>query len=109
MNLAIRQQSFEEIASAVASAEERRTHDRLKVMKTMHISGINSSISKETATVVDISRQGIYFTVRSSHVHVGMEITLTIPSLGFEGMCRVVRIEDLPNGDVGVGGIVLGW
>jgi hypothetical protein len=109
MNLGMRQQSFDEIASAVATAEERRTHDRLKVMKTMHISALGSTIPKETATVVDISRQGIYFTVRSNQVRVGMEMTVTIPSLGFEGMCRVVRIEDLPNGDVGVGGIVLGW
>src|ERR1700726_451988 len=98
MNLLIREQSFDEMASAVATAEDRRTHDRLKLMKTMYISGPESAPNQETATVVDISRQGMYFTVRSSQYRVGMEVKVMIPSLGFEGACRIVRIEELPSG-----------
>src|ERR1700693_2866605 len=109
MNPVMRGQSFEEISSAIATVEDRRTHDRLKLMKTMHISYFDSELTQEIATVVDISRQGLYFTVRSGPYCIGMEMKVTIPSLGFEGVCKVVRIEELPSGDVGIGGLVLGW
>ena len=109
MNLILREQSFEEIAGSIATAEDRRTHDRLKVMKTMHISCFDSAQTQDTATVVDISREGLCFTVRSSHYYIGMEMRVTIPSLEFEGVCRVVRIEKLPSGCLGIGSLILGW
>jgi hypothetical protein len=109
MNLVMQDQSFEEIANATATAEDRRIHDRLKLMKTIHISCFDSALAQETATVVDISREGLYFTVRSRHYRVGMEVRVTIPSLEFEGVCKVVRIEELPSGCLGIGSHMLGW
>jgi hypothetical protein len=109
MNLGLRELSYEELAIATAVIEDRRVHDRLKVIKTIHISSLDSARTQETAMVVDISREGMYFTVRSDHYCIGMEMRVTIPSLGFEGLCRVVRMEDLPGGFFGIGCLVLGW
>ena len=109
MNLVMRDQSLDEMANAAATAEDRRIHDRLKLMKTIHISYFDSALTQETATVVDISREGLYLTVRLRHYRIGMEIRVTIPSLGFEGVCKVVRIEELPSGSLGIGGHILGW
>ena len=110
MDLVIREKSFEEVAVAVATVEEdRRTHDRLKLMKTMHICCLDSALTQDTVTVVDMSREGLYFTARSGRYSLGMEMKVSIPSLGFEAVCRVVRIEELPSGAVGIGGLVLGW
>jgi hypothetical protein len=78
-------------------------------MKTIHILCFDEAHTEETATVVDISREGMYFTVRSDHYRMGLEMSVKIPSLGFEGLGRVVRIEDLPNGYFGIGCLVLGW
>ena len=109
MNLLMRDQGWDEIASAAASAEDRRVHDRLKLLKTIHISCLDPELTEETATVVDISREGLYLTVRLRHYRIGMEMRVTIPSLGFEGVCKVVRIEELPSGYLGIGGHILGW
>jgi hypothetical protein len=109
MNLVMRDQVLDEIANATASAEDRRIHDRLKLLKTIHISCLDPALTEETATVVDISREGLYLTVRLRHYRIGMEMKVTIPSLGFEGVCKVVRIEELPSGNLGIGGHILGW
>src|SRR5712664_4162448 len=74
MDPEMREQSFEEISRATAALEDRRTHDRLKLMKTIHISCLDPGLTDETTTVVDISREGLYFTVLSRHYRVGMEI-----------------------------------
>jgi hypothetical protein len=99
MDPEMRAQSFEEIADTSISAEDRRTHDRLTLMKTIQISCLDPAGTQETATVVDISR----------HYQIGMEMRVTIPSLEFEGVCRVVRIEELPSGCLGIGSLILGW
>ena len=114
MNVGLRDLSYDEIARAVGSVtidtdDDRRVHDRLKLMETIHITCFNTERTPEIATVVDISREGMYFTVRLGHYRVGMEMSVKIPSLGFEGLGRVVRIEKLPNGSFGIGCLVLGW
>jgi hypothetical protein len=109
MDIEVLGQNFEEISNTSVAAEDRRTHDRLKLMKTIHISCLDPGLPDETATVVDISREGLYFTVLLRHYHMGMEIRVTIPSLQFEGPCRVVRIEELPSGHLGIGSLILGW
>jgi len=103
----MREQRSEETASATVAVEDRRADDRLTVMKTIHISCFDSAPAEETATAVNISREGMYITVRSRHYRVGVEMRVTIPSLGFEGVCRVVRIEELPSGCLGLGCLIL--
>jgi hypothetical protein len=108
MTQVVRDHNIEGNAASVASSwEDRRTQDRLKLMKTMHITRIDSQPVQETVTVVDLSREGLYFTVRSHSYRVGMEIGLLIPSLGFEGVCKVVRLETLPSGCMGIGCLLL--
>ena len=111
MNVELRGLSYDEIARAVAIDidDDRRVHDRLKLMETIHITCFDPGRTQEIATVVDISREGMYFTVRADHYRVGIEMSVKIPSLGFEGLGRVVRIEKLPNGSFGIGCLVLGW
>jgi hypothetical protein len=108
MNLSRQDRGFEEFANATVTVEDRRIQDRLKLMKTIHISGFDPPLTQDTATVVDISREGLYFTVRSHHYRVGMQLRVAIPSLEFEGVCRVVRIEELPSGCLGIGTLILG-
>ncbi len=109
MILADEWKSFEETANASTAVDDRRVGERLTLMKTIHISCFDSALSQETATVVDISREGLYITVRERHYHVGLEMRATIPTLGFEGVCRVVRIEELPSGGLGIGCLILRW
>ena len=109
MNLVMREQDWDEIANTATSVEDRRIHDRLKLLKTVHITCLDPGLTEETGTVVDISREGLYLTVRSRHYQIGMELKVAIPSLGFEGVCKVVRIEELPSGCLGLGGHILGW
>jgi hypothetical protein len=107
MNFMIPERIFEEIATGTATAEDRRTHDRIRVMRPMHISRMGSDMIVETATVVDMSRGGLYFIVRTQDYRVGMELRLKIPSINFECACKIVRIEELPTGGIGVAGIIL--
>ena len=109
MNSMMREMSFVETGYSTVEVEDRRIHDRLKLMKTIHITSLDPAEIEETATVVDISREGLYFTVRSHHYRIGAELRVTIPSLDFEGVCRVVRIEELPSGSLGIGSLILGW
>ena|SRR5579863_1976938 len=109
MDIEMLEQGFEEISNASDTDEDRRTQDRLKLMKTIHISCPDPGLPDEIATVVDISREGLYFTVLSTHYRIGMEIKVTIPSLQFEGLCRIVRMEKLPSGHLGIGSLIVGW
>jgi hypothetical protein len=109
MNLMNQEQGFEEFAAAPGAAEDRRIHDRLTLMKTLQIFDFDSGQLLETTTVVDISREGLYFLTRSPLYRIGMKVNLAIPSLQFEGSCEVVRIEKLPTGYLGVGGFILAW
>jgi hypothetical protein len=109
MYLMLPERIFEEIATATSTADDRRTHDRIKLMRPMHVSPIGSDLILETATVVDISRGGLYFVVKTQIYKLGMELGLKIPSIGFECACKIVRIEKLPTGGLGVAGIILDW
>ncbi len=105
----MQEESIAANGSSTGSPEDRRTHDRLKLMKTIQINSLDREFPPETATVVDISREGLYFTVRLPHYTLGMKLQVNIPSLDFEGVCTVVRIEQLPGGYLGIGTLVLGW
>src|SRR5262245_16394977 len=100
---------LEKLNSSSVAVEDRRIHDRLTLMKTIHVSSFDDALTQETATVVDISREGLYFTANSRHYRMGMEMRVAIPGIGFEGLCKVVRIEELPSGCLGIGCINLGW
>ena len=97
-------------ASTVAGEEDRRSDERTKVLKPMLIRHLNSSPEDKVAgTLVDLSRDGLCFTVRSDEYRIGMELHLTFPDAGSECSCEVVRTELLPNGRIGIGARIIGW
>lgn len=96
--------------STVAGEEDRRSDERTKVLKPVLIRHLNSSPEDEVAgTLVDLSRDGLCFTVRSDEYRVGMELHLTFPDAGSECSCEVVRTERLLNGRIGIGARIIGW
>jgi hypothetical protein len=83
--------------------EERRKQRRLKICRPVHIRLLNHS---ESATTLDIARQGLCFVTKRDHYHPGMSLFLTFlsspySSLSFEGkecVGDVVRVDPLPYG-----------
>ena len=51
--------------SALLVEDDRRDDSRIKVLKQVRISGLDSTQHAELATVVDLTREGLYFTARS--------------------------------------------
>lgn len=104
--------SFEAILTAEELAallqdEDRRYCKRVRFHKTVQITTLNGSSESIWGTVTDLSRDGLYFTSRSSHYRVGMEVRLTFENSGSEFCCQVVRLEELPGGRTGVGARII--
>jgi hypothetical protein len=90
-------------SGALETEEDRRCNERNKFLKPIHIRHVDPPHSQREGTMMDLSRDGLYFTVRSPHYEVGMQLHLTLPHSGSEWTCEVVRTERLPNGGQGVG------
>jgi hypothetical protein len=91
------------------TAEERRLNDRTKFLKRIRVRAACTTQQEEPATLIDLSRTGLYFTTQSTDYHVGMEVSLAMPDTGSQCTCEVVRVERLPNGRSGVGARILTW
>lgn len=101
--------TLEQFANASLRAEDRRINARIKCLKSIRIRHLDSSHDEEVGTMTDLSRDGLYFIARSHHYRVGMGLRLSFPKTSSECTCEVVRIEQLPNGRLGVGVRILGW
>lgn len=91
----------------VVQADDRRGNDRAKFRKNIRISPVDAP-EEYVGTMTDLSRDGLYFTVRSRDYAKGMQLRITLPNSN-ECLCEVVRIEKLPNEAVGVGLRILNW
>src|SRR5438309_7061313 len=60
--------------------EERRNQRRLKICRPVHIRVLNDS---ESATTLDIARQGLCFVTSRDHYHPGMSLFLTFLSSSY--------------------------
>src|SRR5665213_4055893 len=89
--------------SQLVAEEDRRCNGRAKFMKRICIRRAGCSGNEEAGTMIDLSRDGLYFTARSHDYVIGTELRLNLPSTGAEWTCEVVRTEVLPNGSLGVG------
>lgn len=89
--------------------DDRRDVSRVKILKQARISDLDGTEYAELATVIDLTREGLYFTVRSPLLKVGTELRLFFPDVGSECTCVAVRIEQLPDGRQGIGVRILGW
>ena len=93
--------------AGVVEAEDRRGNSRAKFRKNIRISPLDAS-GDHVATMTDLSRDGLYFTVRSQDYTIGSQLRITLPN-GNECLCEVVRIEKLPSDAIGVGLRILNW
>jgi hypothetical protein len=101
--------TLENVAGAAPLPEDRRFNTRTKFLKNIRIRHVDPSNYEEMGTMVDLSRDGLYFIARSDYFQKGMELRLTLPHTGSECTCEVMRTERLPNGRKGVGVRILGW
>jgi PilZ domain len=98
------------LTDADALEDDRRWNKRNKLLKNVRIYRQNNpSCPEKTGTVIDVSREGLYFTVQSNDYQIGMELRLIVPEAKTECMCEVVRIETLPGGRTGIGVRVSSW
>jgi hypothetical protein len=99
---------FDQDDSTLLVEDDRRDGSRVKILKQVRISGPDGMPYDEVATVIDLTREGLYLTTRSQ-LNVGTELRLVFPDTGSECTCLAVRVEDLPNGRQGIGVRILGW
>jgi len=90
------------VSTSAVAEDERRYNERNSLLTRVHIRRLGHPGGEEQGTTQDLSRDGVYFTVRSQRYEVGMRVLVTLPDAKVEWTCEVVRIEPLPNGGQGV-------
>lgn len=93
----------EQCDTTTEAEEDRRSNDRARFINHVRIARQNSSDAEEVGTMIDLSRDGLYFTARSHDYPLGTELSVHLLSTGAEWVCEVVRTEMLPNGSLGIG------
>src|SRR3954467_4861478 len=88
---------------ATALDDDRRYNQRNKVLTRVHIRRADAPQDDKVGTTLDISRDGLYFVVRSGSYEIGNRLLISIPEAKSGWTCEVVRTEFLPNGGQGVG------
>jgi PilZ domain len=99
------------VAGREAIEEDRRWDTRNKVLKNVQMRYRDEAQQErqELVTLVDISRNGLYFTTTTQSYQVGMELYVTLPNTNTECLGEVVRTRKLQSGRIGVGVRVLNW
>jgi hypothetical protein len=95
--------------STLLVEDDRRDGSRVKILKQVRISHLDGAPHDEMATVIDLTREGLYLTTRSPQLNVGTELRLVFPDTCSECTCLVVRVEQLPDGRQGIGVRILDW
>jgi hypothetical protein len=92
---------------ALETAEDLRFNSRAKFRKKITVCPLGSSLSY-TVTLIDLSRDGLYFTSRSHRFEIGTKLGVSLPNSS-ECVCEVVRTEELPGAGEGVGLRIVSW
>lgn len=90
--------------------DERRRRPRIQVLQPVRLCGESPKAGRfqEVRTTVNVSTGGIYFTTECAHYRPGMPVTVTFPftperAAILKGQpAEVVRIDELPNGLLGI-------
>ncbi len=90
------------------NSEDRRFNARNRMVKDVIVLSLDSSQPKAEGTVLDLSRDGVYFTTACSY-QVGTPLILQFSGVRSECLCEVTRIEQLPQGRFGIGVRILSW
>lgn len=96
--------------SPPANAEERRRRRRVKVSAAVRVRATDPKAESftDTATTIDVSRDGILFQTERRDFWKGMSVGVTFPysaapgALNVEQPAQVVRVIELPGGKAGV-------
>lgn len=96
-------------SDAALRVEDRRSNDRAKLLKPVQIHLADATEALEVGTLMDLSRDGLYFTASSDQYRVGMQVRLTLVNTGAECTCEIARIEELRQGRIGIGARILTW
>jgi hypothetical protein len=96
-------------SGSTETEEDRRFNDRNRFLAQIQICQIDPPHSERLGTMRDLSRDGLYFVVRSYDYAIGTRLRLTMPHSKSEWTCEVVRTEKLPHGGQGVGVRILGF
>ncbi len=83
--------------------DDRRFNQRNKVLTRVCIRRAEAPQDEKTGTTLDLSRDGLYFVIRSGAYAVGDRLLIFLPEANSHWTCEVVRTEWLPNGAQGVG------
>ena len=86
---------------------ERRREPRVQVDHLVYVQPANAERGhfEEVRSMRDLSRSGFYFTTERDCYHLGNQLHV-IPALGslnLEYLGEVVRVENLPEGEFGIG------
>ncbi len=103
--------SWLETVSMVEAAqrkEDRRSEARMRVVKTIRVRHLEDS-EAENGTLIDMSRDGLCFTVHSNRFQVGMGLGIMLPHADSECIGEVARTERLPSGRLEVGVRIQSW
>jgi hypothetical protein len=95
--------SLREASSSALAEEDRRYNERNQFLTRVQIRRLDQPHVERMGTTQDLSRDGLYFVVRSHDYTIGMKLRLTLPDAKSEWIGEVVRTECLPNGGQGVG------
>jgi hypothetical protein len=96
-------------SGSAETADDRRYNGRNKFLAPIEIRELDPPHRQCAGTLRDMSRDGLYFIVRSHDYAIGTRLHLTLPRSGSEWTCEVVRMETLPNGGQGVGVRILSF
>ena len=91
--------------------QERRRSRRIRIGQPLKVkpSDPRDAPFEETATTKNVSRDGIYFISKNENYHEGMRLFVTLPyhfpsePRDLEYIGQVARIDDLPDGNRGIG------
>ena len=86
---------------------ERRRGRRLKLSRALLARPSDPQYTEEVQTTLNSSRDGLYFTTRAKHYHVGMRLSVTLgyaptDPCNSASLGEIVRIEKLKDGSFGI-------
>lgn len=89
------------------AADEKRRNRRSKMARPVLVKPRDPFYREEALVTENISRDGFYFATKTHHYYMGMPLGVTFPytpgdPCNVEKSARVVRIDKLPDGRLGI-------
>jgi len=97
----------EMVVIAPVAEKERRASRRVKLSRPLLSRPSDPKYKEEVQTTLNTSRDGLYFTTRANHYHVGMRLSVTLgyaanDPCNSQSFGDVIRIDRLKDGSFGI-------